>query len=73
MGAYDQFLLTKSQLDGEYGFDPVWMPDFLIDFQSAMVEWACRKGRRMSPAAQLMTWLGALIGSARPSPAGKAD
>ena len=45
MGAYDQFLLTKSQLDGAYGFDPVWMPDFLIDFQSAMVEWACRKGR----------------------------
>ena len=35
----------KSQLDGDYGFRPLWMPDFLIDFQSAMVEWACRKGR----------------------------
>ena len=31
---------------GEFGgFDPVWMPDFLFDFQSALVEWAIRKGR----------------------------
>lgn len=63
MGAYDQFLLTKSQLDGEYGFDPVWMPDFLIDFQSAMVEWACRKGRAalfedcgLGKTVQELTW-----------------
>ena len=63
MGAYDQFLLTKSQLDGEYGFDPVWMPDFLIDFQSAMVEWACRRGRAalfedcgLGKTVQELTW-----------------
>ena len=63
MGAYDQFLLTKSQLDGDYGFDPVWMPDFLIDFQSAMVEWACRKGRAalfedcgLGKTVQELTW-----------------
>ena len=56
-------LLTKSQLDGEYGFDPVWMPDFLIDFQSAMVEWACRKGRAalfedcgLGKTVQELTW-----------------
>ena len=63
MGAYDQFLLTKSQLDGDYGFRPLWMPDFLIDFQSAMVEWACRKGRAalfedcgLGKTVQELTW-----------------
>jgi len=45
MGAYDDFLHTKSQLDGDFGFAPVWLPDCLFDFQAAMVEWACRKGR----------------------------
>lgn len=63
MGAYDQFLLTKSQLDGDYGFDPVWMPDFLMDFQSAMVDWACSKGRAalfedcgLGKTIQELTW-----------------
>lgn len=42
---YAEFLDRKSQIDGEHGFAPVWMPNFLFDFQSAMVEWACRKGR----------------------------
>ena len=42
---YEQFLQHKSQLDGNHGFDPVWMPDFLFDFQRSMVEWATRKGR----------------------------
>ncbi len=63
MKPYDAFLVTKSQLDGSYGFDPVWMPDFLIDFQSAMVEWACRKGRAalfedcgLGKTVQELTW-----------------
>lgn len=42
---YQEFLQRKSQLDGDYGFDPLFMPDFLFDFQKALVEWACKKGR----------------------------
>ncbi len=42
--AYSKFLRGKSQC-GESGFAPVWMPEFLFDFQSSLVEWAVRKGR----------------------------
>jgi hypothetical protein len=42
---YDQFLAAKSQLGGDHGFEPVWLPDWLFDFQRALVEWATRKGR----------------------------
>ena len=43
--SYDEFLSRKSQIGYEFGFDPVWMPDFLYDFQSTLVEWVLRKGR----------------------------
>ena len=43
--SYHDFLASKTQLRGYHGFDPVWMPDFLYDFQSLLVEWAVRKGR----------------------------
>lgn len=42
---YEEFLETKSHLGTYDGFDPLWMPDFLYDFQKALVEWAVRKGR----------------------------
>ena len=42
---YDEFLHSKTQGGADSGFDPVWMPDFLFDFQREMVEWAIRKGR----------------------------
>jgi hypothetical protein len=42
---YLAFLLRKSQLDNDYGFEPIWMPEFLFDFQRLIVEWATRKGR----------------------------
>ena len=42
---YAEFLVRKAQLDGDHGFDPVWRPDWLYDFQLALVEWAIRKGR----------------------------
>lgn len=45
MTDYQTFLEKKSQLGGLSGFDPVWMPDFLFDFQRSLVEWAVRKGR----------------------------
>ena len=45
MREYAEFLDKKSQLDVMSGFDPVWMPDFLFDFQKALVEWSVRKGK----------------------------
>src|SRR3972149_6077199 len=42
---YDQFIAAKTQGGADSGFDPVWMPDFLFDFQSSIVDWAVRKGR----------------------------
>lgn len=42
---YSDFLQKKAQLGGFSGFDPVFMPDFLFDFQKALVEWAVKKGK----------------------------
>ena len=42
---YGEFLYRKSQLGSAHGFAPLWMPDFLFDFQKALVEWALLKGR----------------------------
>lgn len=42
---YDKFIAQKAQSDSGCGFEPVWMPDFLFDFQQALVAWAVRKGR----------------------------
>ena len=45
MSDYAAFLEAKTQGGADSGFAPVWMPDFLFDFQSDMVDWAVRKGR----------------------------
>lgn len=42
---YESFLDTKTQLGGDDGFEPEFLPDWLFDFQRSLVEWACRKGR----------------------------
>jgi hypothetical protein len=42
---YAAFLRFKSQIGADSGFAPVFMPDFLFDFQQSMVDWAIRKGR----------------------------
>lgn len=42
---YAQFLINKSQLAGGSGFEPLWIPDFLYDFQKSLTEWAIRQGR----------------------------
>ena len=42
---YDDFLKNKSQILGNHGFEPLWMPDFLFDFQKYLVEWSLQKGR----------------------------
>lgn len=42
---YAEFLDRKTQGGADSGFAPLWMPPFLFDFQSELVEWAIRKGR----------------------------
>jgi hypothetical protein len=41
---YSTFLDTKRHLGAWGGFTPLWMPDFLFDFQAVVTEWAIRKG-----------------------------
>ena len=43
--AYAEFLRRKSQQHGDAGFEPLWLPPFLYDFQRALTEWALRRGR----------------------------
>lgn len=43
--SYNKFLLSKTQLGGNFGFSPEFLPDWLFDFQLDLVEWALRKGR----------------------------
>lgn len=43
--SYADFLSRKSQAGALHGFPPTWVPDFLFDFQKALVEWAVRRGR----------------------------
>lgn len=45
MSDYAEFLSAKSQGGADSGFAPIWMPEFLFDFQVAKTEWAIRKGR----------------------------
>lgn len=42
---YRLFLDAKAQFDAASGFEPVWMPDFLFDFQAFLVDWHLRMGR----------------------------
>lgn len=42
---YQTFLRAKTQCVDNTGFTPVWLPDFLFDFQRSLVEWAIIKGR----------------------------
>lgn len=43
---YQAFLEQKAQLTNAGGFEPMFMPEALFDFQRALVEWAVRGGRR---------------------------
>ncbi|MFM2287426.1 MAG: hypothetical protein RL684_569 [Pseudomonadota bacterium] len=50
MSDYTAFLTNKSQAGADSGFKPLWMPDFLFDFQAEKAEWAIRKGRAANVA-----------------------
>lgn len=45
MNEYLEFLERKSQLQGNYGFDPVFIPDKMFDFQKYVTEISMKKGR----------------------------
>jgi hypothetical protein len=60
---YAEFLDRKTHAGAEHGFEPVWMPPQLFDFQVALVEWAIRKGRAaifadcgLGKTAMQLTW-----------------
>lgn len=42
---YQEFIAKKRHTSGEYGFDPVWMPDRAFDFQQHIITKALIKGR----------------------------
>lgn len=42
---YKTFLNRKAHSSLDHGFEPIWMPDSLFDFQVALTNWAIRKGR----------------------------
>lgn len=45
MISYEEFLHSKTHVCPDSGFEPLWTPDFLFDFQRYLVEWAIRRGR----------------------------
>jgi len=42
---YNAYLQNKKQINNLYGFDPIFMPDFLFDFQKALLSWSIEKGK----------------------------
>ena len=42
---YDRFIAEKTRTSVDAGFDPTDLSPRLFDFQRAIVEWACRRGR----------------------------
>lgn len=60
---YSSFLDSKTHAGADHGFDPLWLPDSMFDFQHDMVEWALRKGRAalfedcgMGKTLQFLVW-----------------
>ena len=42
---YKVYLETKKSDNTFSGFEPIFVPDYLFDFQKSLVEWAVRKGK----------------------------
>ena len=45
MNEYAEFLKQKAHPDDQFGFKPLWLPDFLFHFQNHLLNWMVRKGR----------------------------
>lgn len=50
LNKYASYLIQKSQLKNEHGFKPLWLPDFLYDFQKYLTEWSVITGRGLMAA-----------------------
>ena len=42
---YTEFINQKSQSRRNFGYEPTFMPEWLFDFQSYIVDWSIRSGR----------------------------
>ena len=42
---YQEFIQSKSHIGVQSGFSPVYLPDFLFDFQKHLVDWSVNMGR----------------------------
>jgi superfamily II DNA or RNA helicase len=42
---YQEFIESKKHTTGQFGFEPVYFPEQIFDFQKAIIEKAVRKGR----------------------------
>jgi hypothetical protein len=42
---YEEFLYHKCQDNNNYGFDSVFIPDYLFEFQKFLIRWSTLKGR----------------------------
>lgn len=42
---YPLYIKNKSQLNNNYGFLPIFIPDFLYDFQKYLIDWGLQKGK----------------------------
>ena len=63
MSDYQEFITSKLHEGANQGFDPIFMPDQLFDFQENMTTWAIEKGRGalfedcgLGKTAQELTW-----------------
>jgi len=61
--SYQDFLDQKLHTGAAHGFEPIWMPPQLFDFQVALVTWAIQKGRAaifadcgLGKTAMQLTW-----------------
>jgi len=42
---YGAFVQRKLHEGADHGFEPLWMPDGMFDFQESLITWGLRKGR----------------------------
>ena len=61
--SYQDFLYQKLHTGAAHGFEPIWLPPELFDFQQSLVTWAIRKGRAaifadcgLGKTAMQLTW-----------------
>lgn len=45
MTSYAQFLESKAQLSGSFGFEPAFIPKEAFAFQASLIDWSLKKGR----------------------------